>query len=99
MPQLVATYNEKLASDDRVELVMMNRDTGPGGEAKALAWAKKEKFPWPIVLPSVKDWNKKFSFMQYRNRYVPQYILIDKDGEKVAEGLHQALKFLGIETK
>lgn len=30
--------------------------------------------------------------MKYRNRYVPQYLLVDKDGKKVAEGLQAAMK-------
>ena len=61
-------------------------------DASALNWAKKENFPWPHVLPSVKNW--KFPFMKYRNRYVPQYILLDKEGNKVAEGLNPSLKFI-----
>lgn len=30
--------------------------------------------------------------MKYRNQYVPQYLLVDKDGNKVAEGLAEAME-------
>ena len=73
---------------------MMSRDTGPTGDAKALKWAVKEKFPWVTVLASVPEWKKNFSFMKYKKRGVPQYVLVDKDGNKLAEGLAQALKYI-----
>ena len=75
---------------------MMSRekDNSPASDAKALGWAVKENFPWPTVLRSVPEWKKNFSFMKYRNRNVPQYLLVDKDGKKLAEGLAQALKYI-----
>ena len=64
------------------------------GQEKALAWSKKENFPWPQVMrENVKS---HYNFMQYRNRYVPQYVLVDKSGKKVADGLAASLKHVGI---
>jgi hypothetical protein len=59
-------------------------------EAAIKKWSQKESFPWPQVLP--KNNSKDYGFMKYRSRYVPQYLLVDKDGNKVVEGLAAAMK-------
>ena len=70
-----------------MELILLSSDRD---EAAAKKWSKKEHFPWPQVLP--KNKSKSYGFMKYRNRYVPQYLLVDKDGNKVVEGLAAAMK-------
>ncbi len=64
-------------------------------DSAALTWSKKENFPWPQVM--AKNVSREFNFMKHRSRYVPQYLLIDNKGEKVAEGLSGSLKMLGIQ--
>ena len=86
------TYNASIKGNDKVELILMSADRT---DQKALDWSKKESFPWPQVM--AKNVSRDFNFMQYRSRYVPQYLLIDNKGEKVAEGLAASLKKLGIE--
>ena len=59
---------------------------------KALAWARKESFPWPHVFKQ--DIDQSWNFMQYRNEFVPQYILVDSDGVKIIEGFPEILTHL-----
>ena len=91
MPQLVATYNDKMKNNPKVELILMSADRG---DAAALSWSKKENFPWPQIMKS--NVSREFNFMKHRSRYVPQYLLVDKDGNKVADGLGPSLSKLGI---
>jgi len=64
--------------------------SGDRDVSAALKWAKKENFPWPQVM--AKNVTKGYSFMKHRNRFFPQYLLVDKDGNKVAEGLPKIMK-------
>ncbi len=48
----------------------------------ALGWAKQHTFPWPTVM--MKNL-KKAGIAKYANGGVPHYVLIDKDGKKLAE--------------
>lgn len=54
----------------------------------ALAWANKHTFPWPTVMTKK---IQKAGLAKYRAGYVPQYVLIDKDGKKLAEGKQACL--------
>jgi len=90
--QLVQTYNAGFVGNDKVELILMSDDRT---DDAALIWSKKESFPWPQVM--AKNVSKDYSFMKYRSRYVPQYLLINREGEKVAEGLDASLQKLGIQ--
>lgn len=73
------TYTSKIASNDKVELIMASFDRDSNA---ALAWAKKHTFPWPTVM--IKDQNKA-GIGKYAGRGVPHYVLIDKEGKKLAE--------------
>ncbi len=64
-------------------------------EESALKWSIKEQFPWPQVM--AKNISSDFNFMKHRSRYVPQYLLINNKGEKVAEGLSASFEKLGIQ--
>ena len=85
------TYNNSIAGNEKVELLLMSSDRS---DADALKWSKKENFPWPQIMKGKisSEWN----FMKHRSRYVPQYLLIDKQGNKVADGLPASLQKLGI---
>ena len=74
------TYNSKIADNDKVELIMASGDRDPKA---ALAWAKKHTFPWPTVMS---DNTQKAGLSRYKSGFVPHYVLIDKDGKKLAEG-------------
>ncbi len=74
------SFNNKIADNDKVEFVHFSLDRSP--EA-ALAWAKKENFPWPHVLA---DKHVESGLQKYAKRFVPYYMLIDKDGKILAEG-------------
>ena len=87
------TYNSKIASNDKVELIMASGDQDPKA---ALGWAKKHTFPWPTVL--MKE-IQKAGLAKYRSGFVPHYVLIDKDGKKLAEGKEASLKKAAELTK
>ena len=74
------SYHEKIAGNDQVELIHFSYDES---EADALKWAKKEKLPWPTVLP---DKQEATDLERFAGDYVPEYILIDKDGKVIANG-------------
>jgi hypothetical protein len=76
----VKSYNDKIAPLKNVELVMMSYDKS---SEDALAWAKKESFPWPTVLG---DDKKEVHFGSVEVLSIPTYILFDKDGKVVAKG-------------
>ncbi len=62
-----------------MELVMMSYDNST---EEALAWAKKESFPWATVLGEDKQ---KVHFGSIEILGVPTYILFDKDGKVVTK--------------
>ena len=74
------SYNEKIAGNDKVEFIHFSHDESDGD---ALKWAKKEKFPWLTVLPGRR---KAADLEKFAGEYVPEYLLISKDGEVVAKG-------------
>ncbi len=52
-------------------------------EAKALAWATKEKFPWLTVMPGKMG---ETIFKDIKVKFVPTYVLVDKDGKELLRG-------------
>lgn len=74
------SYNKKIAGNDKVELIHFSYDEN---DDAALKWAKKEKFPWPTVL---KGKQKATELEKFAGQYVPEYLLVSKDGEVVAKG-------------
>jgi hypothetical protein len=77
---LVESYHEKIAGKDQVEMVHFSYDES---EEEALKWAKKEKFPWLTVLPSK---HEATGLEEFAGDFVPEYLLISKDGKVVANG-------------
>ena len=51
-------------------------------DQSALTWAKKHTFPWPTVMMKKQG---KAGIAKYAGRGVPHYVLIDKEGNKLAE--------------
>jgi len=84
---LVGTYNEKIANNRKVELILLSADRNA---ETALKWSMKENFPWPQVMKD--SIPKGAKFMEHRGRFVPQHVLVDKNGEMVAQGLQAALQ-------
>jgi hypothetical protein len=85
----VESYNKKIAGNDRVELIHFTYDET---DEAALKWAKKEKFPWPTVL---KDKQKATDLEKFAGDYVPEYILISKDGDVIANGKEECFAEIG----
>lgn len=77
------SYNTKIATKPNVEMVHISLERGDGGNETALKWAKKESFPWPTVLPSDKN---SVIFKDTEVRFVPTYVLFDKDGNEIVRG-------------
>ncbi|MBK1789883.1 TlpA family protein disulfide reductase [Persicirhabdus sediminis] len=72
-------YKESIQNNSQVEMIHISRDRD---KSAALDWAKQESFPWPTYLPGDTPddiWNLKATF-------VPFYCLVDRDGNKLAEG-------------
>ena len=82
----MGTYNSKIAGNDKVELIMASGDQDPKA---ALKWANQHNFPWPTVMS--KD-IQKAGLSKYKFGFVPHYVLIDKDGKKIAEGKEASLR-------
>jgi hypothetical protein len=77
---LVESYKSHLAGQSKVLMVHLSYDDEP---TEALAWAKKEQFPWLTVLepkvPSV-------DLEEFTDGGVPDYVLLSADGEVLARG-------------
>jgi hypothetical protein len=77
----VARYNKEIADNKKVEFIHVSLDRD---ENAALAWAKKENFPWHHVL---RDQIGKTGLAKYHTSgSVPFYCLIDKSGKLIAKG-------------
>lgn len=74
------SYETEIATRDNVEFIHFSLDRTPKA---ALAWAKKEKFPWAHVLPAKHGAS---GLQKYAKNFVPYYMLIDKEGKILAEG-------------
>ena len=73
------SYNEKIATNPAVDMIHLSRDNDKGS---ALDWAKKESFPWPTIMKS--DTGEFFT--KHYGGGVPTYVLIDREGTKIATG-------------
>ena len=78
-PQLVESYQKDVVPNPKVEMIHISRDRS---NAAALKWARDDKLPWPTIM---KDQIDASLLTHYSNR-VPSMILIDRKGNKVAEG-------------
>ena len=78
-------YNSKIAKLEKLELVLVSADRDP---AKAVAWAKKESFPWPTILMTD---IKKTLIKDIKTKFVPTYVLVDKDGKEILRGNSDSL--------
>ena len=75
-------YNETIAKDDNVDVVHISRDRSPDAMVKFIG---DMKMPWPAV-----RFDKRGDFkiaMDLYRRAVPQYTLIDAEGNVLADGL------------
>jgi len=75
----VESYQKDVVPNSKVEMIHLSRDRN---NAAALKWASNDKLPWPTIM---KDGIDAALMTHYSNR-VPSYILIDREGNKVAEG-------------
>lgn len=73
------SYNEKIAPNPDVDIVLISRDDG---SREALNWSKQAKFPWPQIMK--KDTSK--FLLKYYGGGVPTYVLIDRTGAILAKG-------------
>ncbi len=73
-------YKSEVADNPKVELVHVSLDND---EKAAEAWAGKEGFPWPTVMRADMASSGLDAFAP---QGIPNYKLIDKDGNVVAEG-------------
>jgi hypothetical protein len=78
----VEYYNETIASNDKIEVIHINRDRT--SEAMT-SFMKDFEMPWPAVSYQNRD-DFKIAMALYK-RAVPQYTLVDGKGEIVANGL------------
>ena len=72
-------YNTTIAGNDNVELIHLSADQS---EDKAAEWAANEKFPWPTILA---DKIGRSGLDQFKPPGYPTYMLVDKDGKKLAQ--------------
>ena len=78
-PQLVESYQKDVVPNPKVEMIHLSRDRN---NAAALKWASKDTLPWPTIMRDQID----ASLLTYYSNRLPTYILIDREGNKVAEG-------------
>ncbi len=74
------SYNAEIATKENVEFILFSQDRT---SRDALAWAKKENFPWAHILPRK---HRASGLKKYAKSYVPHFVLIDKEGKILAEG-------------
>ncbi|MAS93813.1 MAG: hypothetical protein CMO55_11530 [Verrucomicrobiales bacterium] len=80
------SYTKEIAENPKVALIHVSHDSD---EDSAEDWAVKEKFPWLTVLPGdrVAD-----DLMEFKvKNVVPHYILVNAEGEMLAEGKSEVL--------
>ena len=73
------SYQKDVASNPKVEMIHLSRDRD---NAAALKWARKDKLPWPTIMRN----QIAASLLTHYSNRLPTYILIDREGNKVAEG-------------
>lgn len=74
------SYKEHLADSTKVLMVHVSYDEEP---AQALAWARKEGFPW-LLVPN--DQVEAAGLEQYSEGFVPEYVLLDASGKVLVRG-------------
>lgn len=87
------TYAKSVANNDKVELVHLSYDRTAEAATK---WAAKEKFAWPTVLPKKVKGTK---LEKYTGNYVPDYVLVNKDGKQLAKGKDEVFAKVAELTK
>lgn len=80
-PHSVEFYNEHVADNPKVELVMVNLDPE---KDPAEEWAAEVGMPWPVLLQDEAGGVDAVAANQPRG--IPTMILVDGDGKKIAEG-------------
>lgn len=81
------SYHKRTVSKKpNVEIVQISADQNV---AQAAAWAKKEKFTFPIVLQPDQPG---LQAMKYAGKGIPNYVLIDKKGKVLATGPEECKK-------
>lgn len=74
-------YKQHIADNPKVAMIHISRDSN---EDAAEEWAKKAGFPWLTVLP---DKTERSGLDDYKtSNGVPEYHLIDGNGNTVAKG-------------
>lgn len=74
------SYKKHLADNPKVLMVHLSYDQEPD---EALAWARKEGFPW-LTVPESKV--ETVDLDQYSEGFVPDYVLLDPTGQILAKG-------------
>lgn len=75
------SYKEVIESNPKVEFVHISRDRD---DSAATSWATDVGFPWLTVLPRDAE---RSGLLEYRTaNSVPHYVLVDSDGNTVANG-------------
>ena len=74
------TYKDRVADDPNVELVHISLDDDQGDAER---WASSVAMPWPTVL---RDKLERSGLSEYSPRGIPHYLLVDAQGNRVAEG-------------
>lgn len=75
-------YNKSILKNPDVELIHISLDSD---EEKAEEWAAKEGFPWPTILPDKVERTKLRDNFKTTSG-VPEYHLVDADGNTVVAG-------------
>ena len=73
-------HNKLIAKNPKVAMIHVSYDSDV---AAATDWAKKEKFPW---LTLFEDEHEASGLAELGGEFVPDYVLIDKDGKIVTKG-------------
>lgn len=84
------SYTKEIAENPKVALIHISHDND---EDSAEDWAAKENFPWLTVLPGDRVADDLIE-LKVRNS-VPHYLLVDAEGELLAEGKSEVLSKAG----
>lgn len=80
------SYKKHLADSTKILMVHLSYDEEP---AEALAWARKENFPW-LTVPN--DKAEAAGLEQYSEGFVPEYVLLNPAGEVLVRGKDEVFK-------
>ena len=87
-PSLVAKFKQKIANNDKVELIHISTDRTA---ARAQTWAAKEKFPWATLL---QDDNYNGAKLMYPVTRFPTYMLMTAEGKEVSRDRKKVFEFI-----